>query len=317
MIRLDEEMLRGLQLVELELLTEVDRICRKHDIPYCIIAGTLLGAKRHGGFIPWDDDADVALLREDYVRFREACKTELDPAKFYFQDHETTPGYRWGYGKLRRADTLFLREHQEHMPYEQGVFIDVFPLDEIPRSRAGRAAKNFECFCVRKLLWSPVGAVACKSPLARAWFATLSRIPEKQAKRALNSLIHRASNRTARSAQTRQPQTNNWGQSLLVGKRTNNWGLSPIVGKRAKNQDERWVRILMFPTPNREYGYRRAWYTATEPTVFEGITFAGIADADDYLSFKFGDWHELPPESKRKAHPVTGFKLPGRAEVRI
>ena len=67
-IELDPEMLRGLQLVELELLEEVDRVCRAHDIPYCIIAGTLLGAVRHGGFIPWDDDADVAMLRADYER---------------------------------------------------------------------------------------------------------------------------------------------------------------------------------------------------------------------------------------------------------
>ena len=103
-IELDPETLRNLQLVELELLVEVDRICRAHDIPYCIIAGTLLGAVRHGGFIPWDDDADVAMLRADYERFRDACKTELDPAKYYFQDHTVTPGFRWGYGKLRRAD---------------------------------------------------------------------------------------------------------------------------------------------------------------------------------------------------------------------
>jgi hypothetical protein len=139
MIQLDDKSLRTLQLIELELLQEVDRICRKCGIHYNIIAGTLLGAVRHGGFIPWDDDADVAMLRGEYERFRDACQTELDTERFYFQDHTVTPGYRWGYGKLRRKDTLFVREHQEHMPYEQGVFIDVFPLDAVPDSRAGRA----------------------------------------------------------------------------------------------------------------------------------------------------------------------------------
>lgn len=92
----------------------------------------MLGAVRHGGYIPWDDDADVALLREEYEKFREACKTELDTSRFYFQDHRNTKGYRWGYGKLRRKNTLFLREHQEHMPYKQGIFIDIFPLDSVP-----------------------------------------------------------------------------------------------------------------------------------------------------------------------------------------
>lgn len=275
MVELDNEMLRGLQLTELELLEEVDRICSKHGIPYCIIAGTMLGAARHGGFIPWDDDADVAMLRGDYTRFREACETELDPSRFYFQDHSVTPGYRWGYGKLRRRGTLFLREHQEHMPYDQGVFIDVFPLDSVPDSRVGRAVWNFGCFCVRKVLWSPVGAVACKKAPARAWFSLLSRIPEKRAKSWLDSLI-----------------------------------------RRSERTESRWVRILMFPTPNREYGYLRKWYERREPTTFEGIGFNGVSDADEYLSFKFGSWHELPPPDQRKTHPVSAFKLVGRSEVR-
>ena len=108
-----------MQMIQLEMLAEVDRICRKCNIHYNIIAGTLLGAVRHGGYIPWDDDADVAFLRPEYEKFRIACETELDGERFYFQDHRNTKGYRWGYGKLRRKGTLFVREHQEHMPYEQ------------------------------------------------------------------------------------------------------------------------------------------------------------------------------------------------------
>jgi lipopolysaccharide cholinephosphotransferase len=257
-IRLDSETLRDLQLVQLELLVEFDRICRAHDIPYCIIAGTMLGATRHGGFIPRDDDADVAMLRADYERFRAVCAYELDPAKYYFQDHKVTPGYRWGYGKLRRADTLFLREHQEHMPYSQGVFIDVFPLDAVPESLGGRAVKNFECFCLRKILWSSTGSRASKSPLARGWFRLLSAIPEQVAYRWLDSLV-----------------------------------------ERARKVESRWVRILMFPTPNREYGYLRKWYENPVPVTFEGMPFFGVSDAAEYLTFKFGNWRELPPANQR------------------
>lgn len=268
MVNLDAQTLRQLQLVELDLLLEVDRICAKHGIRYCIIAGTMLGAKRHGGFIPWDDDIDVALLRPEYERFRAVCAEELDPEKFYFQDHRATDGYRWGYGKLRRVDTVFLREHQEHMPYKQGVFIDVFPLDAVPESHLGRAAANLACFCVRKMLWAPVGQFADGRPAMRAWYRLLAQTP---------------------SACT--------------------YGLLNALSKVSAHLKSRWVRILMFPTPNREYGYRREWYVDPKPVVFEGHEFPGVSDADAYLSFKFGNWKELPPAEKRKTHPVSAIRL--------
>ena len=269
MITLDKEQLRKLQLTELELLKETDRICKKNHIHYNIIAGTLLGARRHQGFIPWDDDIDVAMLRPEYDRFVEACKKDLDHDRYTFQDHNVTSGYRWGYGKLRRNDTLFLREHQEHMPYFQGIFLDVFPLDAVPESHLLRSLKNFECFCIRKILWSRVGRYADHRPAVRMWYRILDLIPEKSVKRYLNRMIRRASH-------------------IRSG----------------------WVRILTFPTPNQEYGYRRKWYEDETDTEFEGFCFPGIREYEEYLSFKYGDWKKLPPAEKRKIHPVSAIRLP-------
>lgn len=268
MITLDQETLRKLQLTELELLQEVDRICRLCDIHYNIIAGTLLGAVRHGGFIPWDDDADVALLRSEYEKFRRACETELDTDRFYFQDHQNTPGYRWGYGKLRRRDTLFLREYQEHMPYDQGVFIDVFPLDYVPNLYPLRCLRNLKCFVYRKFFWSEVGRIADKSSGMRFIYSLMSKVPEKTLKNSFNHFI--------RNSNRRRTQ---------------------------------WVRILTFPTPNREYGYRAMWYENSVEIKFEGISFAGIEDYEGYLTFKFGNYRELPPKEQRKVHPVSEIKL--------
>ncbi len=266
--QLTQEELRKLQMVQLEMLEEVDRICKKCDIHYNIIAGTLLGAVRHGGYIPWDDDADVALLRPEYEKFRKACETELDATRFYFQDHRNTPGYRWGYGKIRRKNTLFLRKHQEHMPYEQGIFIDVFPLDGVPEFYPLRCLHNFHCFCVRKLLWSKVGKFADKKAFMRWWYGLLDKIPEK-----------------------------------IIFKHYENM----II--RANRKEHEMVRILMFPTPNRAWGYYRHWYEESADTLFEGRTFAGIKDYEGYLSFKFGNYMSLPPENQRKTHPVSGFRV--------
>ena len=176
-INMTDEELRKVQLTQLELLCEVRRICEKCNIKYSIIAGTLLGAIRHNGFIPWDDDADIAMFRPEYEKFREACKKELDPSQFYFQDHITTEGYRWGYGKLRRAGTEFLRNGQEHMPYEQGIFIDIFPLDNVPDSKIRKIIHDLHCTIIRKILWSAVGCKIDSSKFLRLVYSVLSKIP--------------------------------------------------------------------------------------------------------------------------------------------
>ncbi len=268
MVHLDDNQLKQLQMIQLEMLIEVDRICKKCEIKYNIIAGTLLGAVRHGGFIPWDDDADVAMLRPEYEKFREACKTDLDTSRFYFQDHRNTRGYRWGYGKLRRRHTLFLRENQEHMPYNQGVFIDIFPLDGVPDNYMLRSLQNFHCFCVRKILWSAVGQFSAQSMWKKECFRLLSKIPDSIIFHHYHHMIY-----------------------------------------RSNKKKTKMVRILMFPTPNKAYGYYRKWYEKSCPITFEGQVFCGIANYDEYLQFKFGRYMELPPKEQRKVHPISDIKL--------
>lgn len=196
MIELTQEMCKQLQRIELEMLLEVDRICKKNGIKYTIIGGTLLGAVRHGGFIPWDDDADVAMLRTEYDKFCEICEKELDVSRFYFQTMDNTIGYRWGYAKLRRKNTLFLRENQEEMEYEQGIFLDIFPIDGTPDNAILRVFHDFSCFCVRKVLWAAVGRKSEKNNLLRIIYELLFLIPEKIVKKMYKKLILKRGDKT-------------------------------------------------------------------------------------------------------------------------
>ena len=169
--------LKQIQQIQLELICEVDRICKKHNIRFNMVGGTMLGAIRHKGYIPWDDDADIGFLRSEYEKFREACKIELDPEKYYMQDLRDTEGYRWGYGKLRRKGTQFIRLGQEFMPYEQGICIDLMPFDNIPDAYISRKIHKFQCFIFRKVFWSVVGSRNEKKSVVRMIYKILSKIP--------------------------------------------------------------------------------------------------------------------------------------------
>jgi lipopolysaccharide cholinephosphotransferase len=120
--------LQDLQLVELSILREFVRVCEVHGLRYYLAYGTLLGAVRHRGFIPWDDDIDVTMPRDDYNRFAGICTSGLRPG-FRWQSYATDRHYPHWFGKLIKTDTVLRQAPSEHLPFQQSVYIDVFPLD--------------------------------------------------------------------------------------------------------------------------------------------------------------------------------------------
>lgn len=122
--------IKDVQSVQLEILVELDRICKKHEIRYQLFAGSLLGAVRHKGFIPWDDDIDVCLLREDYNRLLNVCKTELNEA-YFLQNYETDNESILQFSKIRKNNTIFMSNSYKDSNMHMGIFIDIFPLDNI------------------------------------------------------------------------------------------------------------------------------------------------------------------------------------------
>jgi lipopolysaccharide cholinephosphotransferase len=121
----------------MDAFAEFDRICRAQDIPYYLVAGSLLGAVRHQGIIPWDDDVDVALLRPDYERFVRVAPHELGD-RYFLQTAKSDPDYLFCYAKIRLSGTRFVEATSIDCDIHHGVYIDIFSLDNVPESPAMR-----------------------------------------------------------------------------------------------------------------------------------------------------------------------------------
>lgn len=276
---------RRMQLIQRDMIKELDRVCRRNGIRYSIFCGTLLGAVRHKGYIPWDDDADIAMLREDYERFKRVAD-QLNPEICFFQDHETDSEYRWGYAKLRRTGTTFIRAGQEHVKCKTGVFIDIFPLDDVPRGVVSQMVQDFYCFCLRKILWSEVGRYSETSALKRLWFRLISWIKPDFVFRLYKRMEKKSRNDSANRVRT-----------LTF----------PAFGK------------LYRKNPLRErYGLPKEWFTKLREYEFEGLKLMGTENYDGILTYTYGDYMMLPPEEERYPHaPVSYYDFNGLGKENI
>lgn len=120
-MKLDE-----IKSIQLHILKEVDAICRENNIKYFLTGGTLLGAIRHGGYIPWDDDIDIALLRPEYDKLIEALKKCSDKNSIHILTSDNNPNHIWPFAKVIHEDTIVYE-----LGVELGVNIDIFPIDSL------------------------------------------------------------------------------------------------------------------------------------------------------------------------------------------
>ena len=274
---LTPEQFRKMQLVELDMLDEFDRVCRENNINYVLFGGSLLGAVRHKGYIPWDDDADIGMLREDYEAFKKVA-SEMNPDICYFQDHDTDSEYRWGYGKLRRTNTVYVRVGQEHLKSKTGIFVDVFPMDDVPHSVLGQVIQDRIVFCLRKILWSEVAKNNLRG-FWKLWFTVLSKIPVDWVFSGLEYFAKNSNN-----------ESPNRVRCLSF----------PATGTLYKKN----------PISQR-YSMPKEWFTQREEYEFEGRSFFSSKDYDTVLKYIYGDYMQLPPEDKREQHsPFSKIKFP-------
>lgn len=174
------EILRQVQLVEVDLLLELDRICKKNNIPYTLGYGTLLGAIRHKGFVPWDDDIDVIMLYEDYLRFLEIAPKELNSKKYFLRWHRSDNDCNLTFAQIKRNDTLFCREGREVYNTHNGIFIDIIPMFNGANTWIQHKIQHKICRFFKTMLWAHMGHISEKRKTKKCYYKLLSKVPIKK-----------------------------------------------------------------------------------------------------------------------------------------
>lgn len=175
----DEE-LRKLHSVLYELLGEVDRICRKHDIRYFIIGGTAIGAHFWDAIIPWDDDIDIGMSRRNYERFLEVAQQEMGE-KYFLQTPDTDKHAPFFFAKVRKNGTIFSESQFQHIDMHQGIFVDIFPFDMIPDDARKEKHQHDMLHFLNGLFiahdiwqWEHCGQCEVETPRKRSFLACLA-----------------------------------------------------------------------------------------------------------------------------------------------
>ena len=137
---MDNRVLKKLRKAEIEILDEIERVCKKHNIKYFLMFGTLLGAVRHQGFIPWDDDIDIGMTREDYDKFMQIAPKELNE-KYHLDYINTNKNYYLPFMKVRNKETLFEEETSLKYDGPKGIWVDIFPYDYIKKNKLSKLTK--------------------------------------------------------------------------------------------------------------------------------------------------------------------------------
>ena len=166
------------QKVLLSMLKDFDAVCSAHQIPYVLFSGTALGAVRHGGFIPWDDDLDVMLLREDYDRFFAEAAGDIDPER-YFVQREFSEHWPMQFSKLRLNGTTCMEKYHPRDPEQhQGVYLDIFPCDNCSDHAPVRRLQYLSArIVIAKALWAR--GYETDSLLKKAFMQACRLLPRK------------------------------------------------------------------------------------------------------------------------------------------
>lgn len=261
-----EDSLRRLQSTQIEILQVIDSVCKKHHIKYSLYAGTLLGAVRHQGFIPWDDDLDVCMERREYDRFINAWEKEK-PSGYILQNKDNSPCFTQSFTKIRKEHTTFLQAEWERGRYHTGIFVDVFPVDRVPRGLVNRLSFQWNCLCL--LLFT------------REFIPPKGNKLQKMVSRVLLCLVRGKHREMSRKKLLKQIIKRDEDKSLqMITTETMEASRIPLPSELMKD-------YVFLPFEGKKYMCMSRWH--------------------DFLKAKYGDYMTLPPEAERtwKHHPIV------------
>lgn len=251
--------------LELKIAIEINRICEKNDIQYFLTAGTALGAVRHGGFIPWDDDMDMGMLRNEYNHFLDACKTDLGP-EFFLQTWDTDDGYPFPYAKVRLKNTHFKEAFSSEGTSQNGIFVDIAPFDSVPTKPRQRKQQKTILFFCKRLMWIKKGYGRNMRGLKKVKYYIFL---------CFSHLFNYDS-------------VKQYYEKRMV-----------------KYNDEITPKIVTEGSYGYEKeALERRWTENLTQILFEGVSFPVFRDTKEYLTYFYGDYMKLPPLDKRDQHQL-------------
>lgn len=255
--------MNDLQKTEFEILKTVTEICDRLDITYFLVCGSALGAAKYGGFIPWDDDIDIGMYREDYQKFCEIAPSLLTSC-YFLQTYRTDPLFPSIYAKVRDIRTTFIEKTVSELDINHGAYIDIFPLDGYPKRKRESILLEYKkkinilkLHCVYKFNSEQSFKSKC--------FFTAERILG----------FHKRTNK-------------------IVGKYEKLISQYSIEDSELICNHGNWQGKLEY-APKWHYG-EGVWAT------FEGLKVRIPENYDAYLTQKYGDWRADLPEEQKQGH---------------
>lgn len=283
LITLDQKSIDAIHSRFIELLQDFDAFCSARNISWSLAGGSMLGAIRHRGFIPWDDDIDIHMERKEYDRFKELIQNDLAFCKKYDLKNPGDPGYMYHFPKLYIKDTVF-REVQSNDRYPNSMFMDIFILEDTPNSKLLNYIHALKCLRYM-FICSVVRVRECRDTL----------------------LKHSKNSHLAHRAILSRSRLGFWFSYRKLA----SWcGAANSCFSKIKNADSTYIVI---PGGARHYFgemYRRDYICPTKRVAFENLCLPVPKEAERILEQRYGeDYMKIPPEDKRAKHSIIELKL--------